>query len=342
MLIADACRKFPPHLQYHAFLPNLTNTTNSSPNMSTEVVKKRGRPKKVIHDLVEVEMAESTKKATTRAKSTAATKEPAKPKAAIQKTSPTAKPVEAVSSPSLPQRISAKSSAQQTSDVSHIPPAEPLKITKATSTRITPETSKILNQVRELSTKNTTSMAGFSKHSKASPTAGSKPPPTTSKTTTPPPRKPTATSPPPTTSAKAKLTNPQQLSPAPPKVAQSNPLAEAVPPKTSPETPNPSKPAPKIPLASLNSTIVDNISTRAGARPNTGSSKNQVPPNYKPVARKVTMAIVAMPIVIVTSWVLYQRLVLGEERKLLVKPGLTMVETNAVEAERSSGKDGSS
>lgn len=56
------------------------------------------------------------------------------------------------------------------------------------------------------------------------------------------------------------------------------------------------------------------------------------------------MAIVAMPIVIVTSWVLYQRckcqlyqiggrnvndgrlVVLGEERKHLVKPGMVLVD----------------
>ena len=58
------------------------------------------------------------------------------------------------------------------------------------------------------------------------------------------------------------------------------------------------------------------------------------------------MAIVAMPIAIVTSWVLYERckvpswiwgngnvltgeVVLGEERKNLVKPGMAMVEPPA-------------
>jgi hypothetical protein len=59
------------------------------------------------------------------------------------------------------------------------------------------------------------------------------------------------------------------------------------------------------------------------------------------------MAIVAMPIAIVTSWVLYERckvpswiwkighvlitgkVVLGEERKNLVKPGMAVVETPA-------------
>jgi len=39
---------------------------------------------------------------------------------------------------------------------------------------------------------------------------------------------------------------------------------------------------------------------------------------YKPVALRVTLAMVAAPIAIVTSYVLFQRLVLGQERKKLV------------------------
>lgn len=40
-----------------------------------------------------------------------------------------------------------------------------------------------------------------------------------------------------------------------------------------------------------------------------------LPSKYKPAARRVTLAMVAAPIAIVTSWVLYERLVLGHERK---------------------------
>ncbi|KAH7048353.1 hypothetical protein B0J12DRAFT_113015 [Macrophomina phaseolina] len=40
-----------------------------------------------------------------------------------------------------------------------------------------------------------------------------------------------------------------------------------------------------------------------------------LPAKYKPAARRVTLAMVAAPIAIVTSWVLYERLVLGRERK---------------------------
>ncbi|KAI6246739.1 hypothetical protein HI914_04636 [Erysiphe necator] len=51
-----------------------------------------------------------------------------------------------------------------------------------------------------------------------------------------------------------------------------------------------------------------------------------LPPNYKYTKRKVTMAIVALPIVIVTSWVLFERLWLGKERKELVPPGMSQVQ----------------
>ncbi|KAK0659019.1 hypothetical protein DIS24_g4200 [Lasiodiplodia hormozganensis] len=40
-----------------------------------------------------------------------------------------------------------------------------------------------------------------------------------------------------------------------------------------------------------------------------------LPLKYKPAARRVTLAMVAAPIAIVTSWALYDRLVLGKERK---------------------------
>jgi len=81
--------------------------------------------------------------------------------------------------------------------------------------------------------------------------------------------------------------------------------------------------------------IVSQISSRAGARP--GRPPTDLPANYKPVARRVTLAIVALPIAIVTSWVLYQRLILGEERKHLVRPGMTMVEESPSMKETSGG-----
>ncbi|KFZ16378.1 hypothetical protein V502_05120, partial [Pseudogymnoascus sp. VKM F-4520 (FW-2644)] len=92
--------------------------------------------------------------------------------------------------------------------------------------------------------------------------------------------------------------------------------AKTPPPKPAPPT---KPPAPKIPLGALNAKIVDNISRPAGARPSAGGQQ-QLPKGYKPVARKVTMVIVALPIALVTSYVLWQRLVMGEEQKVLLKP----------------------
>lgn len=44
------------------------------------------------------------------------------------------------------------------------------------------------------------------------------------------------------------------------------------------------------------------------------------PPGYKSAARRITLAMVAAPIAIVTSYELYQRLVLGQEQKKLGRP----------------------
>ncbi|CAG8959128.1 hypothetical protein HYFRA_00012991 [Hymenoscyphus fraxineus] len=81
-----------------------------------------------------------------------------------------------------------------------------------------------------------------------------------------------------------------------------------------PTTPKPT-PTPKVPIADINKEIVSKITARAGAR---RRGSNNLPPKYKSAARKVTMAIVAMPIAIVTSYVLYQRLYLKEEKKSLL------------------------
>ncbi|KAF8541620.1 hypothetical protein BDD12DRAFT_828550, partial [Trichophaea hybrida] len=47
-------------------------------------------------------------------------------------------------------------------------------------------------------------------------------------------------------------------------------------------------------------------------------SPQELPEKYKYAERRVRTAIIALPIAIVTSWVLYNRLVQGEERKVLV------------------------
>ncbi|KAI5808509.1 hypothetical protein DFH27DRAFT_539494 [Peziza echinospora] len=47
-------------------------------------------------------------------------------------------------------------------------------------------------------------------------------------------------------------------------------------------------------------------------------SSAQLPAKYKSAERKVRLIIIALPIAIVTSWVLYKRLVEGEERKRFI------------------------
>jgi hypothetical protein len=250
--------------------------------MSAEPVKKRGRPKKVISDPGEVIIPEGTKKATTRSKSTAAAP---KTKIAPQKPQPMVKPAAKTLSTSLP--------AQSTNSKPPIP-KEPTKIVQPAKptpkSPVTPETSRILSQVRELSAKKPVPPGDFKKSSKPSPTSiPSKPQPSKS-TPLPPSKSPAPAAIPAQSTKTAPQSTPQSYTP-PPNISQ----------------PSLSKPAAKIPIASLNSQIVDNIATRAGARPNTAGSKSSLPPNYKPVARKVTMTIVAMPILLVTSWVLYER-----------------------------------
>ncbi|RPA97357.1 hypothetical protein L873DRAFT_1809897 [Choiromyces venosus 120613-1] len=44
-----------------------------------------------------------------------------------------------------------------------------------------------------------------------------------------------------------------------------------------------------------------------------------LPEKYRPAYRRVRTVVVMLPIAIVTSYVLYQRVVLGEERKVLVR-----------------------
>ncbi|KAH8144432.1 uncharacterized protein LAJ45_11600 [Morchella importuna] len=52
-------------------------------------------------------------------------------------------------------------------------------------------------------------------------------------------------------------------------------------------------------------------------------SPGELPSKYKPAERRVRVMIIALPIAIVTSWVLWNRLVKGEERKVLVRHAST-------------------
>ncbi|KAE8441093.1 hypothetical protein EG329_005888 [Mollisiaceae sp. DMI_Dod_QoI] len=275
--------------------------------MSAEVVKKRGRPKKVITDPVEVELSDIKKKSTSRAKSTKVIPKATKPSTTSAKTT-TAKdnasksigsPATPKATPPLPSEAlkSAKPAASAQSNLRKSTPAPSAGKAQVSAIPERPA-SKILEQVRELSASSEASsrMTQPSTHPK---TASKATPPATKSSSVPPP---------------ANTTTPKS-------VAQLETPVSKTPPSTKPAPSSPPQPKPTmkphVPIAALNSEIVSKISTRAGARPNAAGSK-QLPNNYKSTARKVTMTIVALPIAIVTSYVLYQRLVLGEEPKKLV------------------------
>lgn len=100
----------------------------------------------------------------------------------------------------------------------------------------------------------------------------------------------------------APLSSTQKSSPLDPQSPDSSTASS--PPSRSPPKPAPSFPSP----ASLNAFAVSQLSARAHpSRPTPKISNGQLPEGYKNVARKFTYAIVALPIAIVTSWVLYQR-----------------------------------
>ncbi|KAF7853918.1 hypothetical protein EAF04_010584 [Stromatinia cepivora] len=92
--------------------------------------------------------------------------------------------------------------------------------------------------------------------------------------------------------------------------------------RSSPPSPkSPPKPTrlQSLPLKALNQSITSRLTTPAGARPSMGKGEKPLPGNYQSVARRVTMTIVALPILLVTSWVLWDRLVLGQQKKSLIR-----------------------
>lgn len=307
--------------------------------MSSEIVKKRGRPKKIIPELVEVEVPIVAKK-TTKAKAVKAATKTVKAKAPATVKTTAAKRVVSKSADEVVDKtiesVKPEHVITQAVELPLKPASEPIASVeknapiesaeaeaKAKDIAESPNTTKeapsvtrspILAEVQKLREGKALAAAAIKEDAIAA-------------------KKPSS----PSVQPKPQTPLPQAASPAP-KSSPSKPTPSPSPSKPAPPAskPTPLNPKPHIPLAQINSEIVSNITTRAGARPNTAGSK-QLPPNYKSVSRKVTMAIVAMPIIIVTSYVLYQRrkyfhdslrvnlahdqtVVLGEERKLLVEP----------------------
>ncbi|TGO46797.1 hypothetical protein BCON_0307g00080 [Botryotinia convoluta] len=100
------------------------------------------------------------------------------------------------------------------------------------------------------------------------------------------------------------------------------PLSQSPKSKPSQSQPKPARTATKptkseLPLKALNQSITSRLTTPAGARSmGRGKGEKPLPGNYQSVARRVTMTIVALPILFVTSWVLWDR---RQEKKSLLR-----------------------
>ncbi|OWP02485.1 hypothetical protein B2J93_61 [Marssonina coronariae] len=260
--------------------------------MSSAVVKKRGRPEKINPAGGAGALPASTKPATTRAKSTQAG------------TRTKAAPATSATTPG-PQRLAARPAvASAKPRPASRTPLPSMRIPWEKQTMPPPPTSKILDQVKDQEAKQTPGRETPAATAVRAPVSPSKPPPATmaAKEASGPARRKDAPSPTPTRTTAS--------SPRPP-VGPPPPPARPIPPAAPKPPPTPRA---DVPMAARDSAVVSGISTRTGARPNTAGSQ-QLPKNYKPVARRVTAAIVALPIALVTGYVLFQRLVLGQEKK---------------------------
>ncbi|KAH8586218.1 hypothetical protein B0O99DRAFT_678922 [Bisporella sp. PMI_857] len=262
----------------------------------TEAVKKRGRPKKVVLEGEPVKTttrAKSTKTATTKTK---AAKAPSAEKPAATTVTPVKKIAKASTATTGTSKPISSSSAKSKVEPKIAEPAPKAPSSPPTSGTTSEPTenievkigdSKILNMVQE-------------KH--GLPTNSAKTSTITTKSAN---------------NSSSKATISSKL----PAHAPAQSTAKPAKPATSPLSPP--KSAPKIPIAALNSKIVDNISTRAGARPNVPGSK-PLPPNYNYVARRVTAIIIALPILIVSSYALWQQSPYSSKSREIAEPNSKM------------------
>lgn len=307
---------------------------------STEIVRKRGRPKKVVEAETEsaltVENPTPVKKTTTRKASTKATKAPT---ISGEKLS---KKIEKSISTKTAKSAKAELTSKETSNGELSQPKIAVKPPKQ-ATPTTSSTSKIL---QEVGVKGTLKAGNYLASAKpTSSTTSTGPAPTTSTTKPAPTQTPSLTAPAPLPSAPetslpsstssripqmplSKPTAPNKSAPLP--YRSSNAMPKPFKPSKSSPTkplsnslePSPAPAKPAISPTSLNTFAVSHLSARPGT---TGSGTDslhsipdgQLPAKYKPAARRITAIMVALPIAIVTSYELYQRLVLGKERKLM-------------------------
>lgn len=274
--------------------------------MSTEVVKKRGRPRKVVTEPLVEEISEVAPKLTaTRAKSTKVASSKSTTKSATKSKTATTK----VTAEDAAVATSKTSSKSTSSAKKTLKTTNGSKVTKAAQIPpATPETSQILKEVKELSAKRASAIEEppSSAPSPSASSAISNAPPIATESPSSSSSVPSNTPPtPPSVAPTTKASNPPaDLPRQPPPISHATPPpppAEKAPP------PPPPQAKPSLPIKGLNAAVVSDISRRAGGRPNPSGPQKSLPPNYKPVARRVTMTIVALPIAIVTSYVLYQR-----------------------------------
>lgn len=265
-----------------------------------EIVNKRGRPRKVVTDPVKVEVPDGVNSATTRAKSTKAASASAKKAKAAPAKAPVARKSVASSAAAAAaaakKAVSASSAKPVPVEAKVAVPVKPVQSPKEKSGSAAPgrkpdtvQSSKILREVQALQAERASTPADGKDAAQKVRREPSRPSLTTTTTV----------------ASRPSIENAQ------PKTALLNATHNAnhmrsAPVRPPPPMPPPSAPKPHVPVAELNSAIVSKISTRAGARPTTSGSQ-QLPKNYKQVARKVTAVMVALPILLVTSYMLYKR-----------------------------------
>ncbi|KAK6603619.1 hypothetical protein H4I96_06387 [Botrytis cinerea] len=114
--------------------------------------------------------------------------------------------------------------------------------------------------------------------------------------------------------------------------------------RSSQSQPKPARTAAKptkseLPLKALNQSITSRLTTPSGARSmGKGRGEKPLPGNYQSVARRVTMTIVALPILFVTSWVLWDSSRTGE-KSLLREPPMVPGPPMAAEMEARNNRE---
>ena len=93
-----------------------------------------------------------------------------------------------------------------------------------------------------------------------------------------------------------------------PTTPKAQPTAKAKPSSTAPPPPQPQSSPSAFSPKNLNAFAVNHLTARAhSSRPPLPINDGRLPDKYKPAARRITYALVAMPIAIVTSYMLWAR-----------------------------------